>query len=550
MDQMAEFALAFFSELVRTRPSDKQGVHAIKMELLREICLDKVPSDADLMKFAPSDLDPELREVMKKKASRTMSGVAVVAVMTSPEECPHGKCIFCPGGMDNGTPQSYTGREPAAMRAADNFYDPFDQVTSRLRQYKETGHSTDKVDMIIMGGTFPARELEYQREFIKRCYDALNEQDSSSLEEAMELNSKDAPHKCIGLTVETRPDHCLEEHVQIMLDYGTTRVELGVQTLDDNVLEAVDRGHTLDDTVRATKALKDAGIKVCYHMMPGLPSVVLDQFRVEMETLFSDERFKPDMLKIYPTLVIKGTKLYEMYEAGEYVPSSQFELVEVLADIKAELPSWVRIQRIQRDIPSQLIEAGNRASNLRQLVQKELEERGERCGCIRCREVGLSTKRPEDLRELEVRYPASGGQEVFLSLESLEPPVIVGYCRLRFNNLPSPDSEAAEQVRGGGARASGGRWGEDGGSGGDSSDMVATIRELKVFGESVPIATTKDEAWQHKGVGKRLMERAEELADKEGYSNLRVLSGVGVRAYYGALGYHLDGHYMVKDLSG
>ena len=365
-----------------------------------------------------------------------------------------------------------------------------------------------------MGGTFPARDFVYQRWFIKRCYDALNGYDARNLEEAKKINEK-AKNRCIGLTIETRPDWCQLQHVELMLELGATRVEIGAQIIDDRVLYEMERGHTVNDIIEATKIAKDAGLKVCYHIMPGLPGSDYENDLKCFRKLFIDERFRPDMLKIYPTLVVKPSKLYEKWMKGEYKPMDENETIELIMEMKKYVPEWVRIQRIERDIPSHMINEGIRKSNLRQIIQRKMKERGWECRCIRCREIGHRLyKENIEVGNLEIKrreYIASGGREIFLSIENED--VIVAYCRVRI------------------------------------TDSKAIVRELKVHGPMVEIGKRSIEKWQHKGFGKLLMEKAEETAIRFGKDKLFVLSGIGVKEYYRKLGYEEDGIYMAKELS-
>ncbi len=506
-------------ELVR---SISEGKIITKEQLQKEkfkVCgrydLSELPGNAELIETAKrmDDIDwNSVKEILQRKPSRKASGVSVIAVMTSPAECPHGKCMVCPGGPDSPepSPQSYTGREPAALRGARNEFSPYAQVKDRLEQYRAIGHKTDKVDLIIMGGTFPSRDIDYQHGFVKGCLDALNGFRSTSLEGAIRSNEI-APNRCIGLTVETRPDNCGEKVLHQMLSYGTTRVELGVQSLDDDTLKRIDRGHLTKDSIRATESCKDYGLKVCYHMMPGLPGTSKEEDLENFKMIFEDDRFRPDMLKIYPTLVVKGTELYDLWKEGKYVPLDTQHAAELVAEIKTIVPPYVRIQRVQRDIPSPLVEAGVKKSNLRQYAWKVMKEKGESCGCIRCREAGLSDKtvETEDLRLKELTYHASGGVEYFLEIGNED--LLVAYARLRIKDGISP-----------------------------------TLRELKVVGEMTPL-DSEPSSYQHAGYGSELLMRCEEIAG-EFHDQIRVTSGIGVREYYRNHDYEMDGYYMVKDL--
>ncbi len=497
----------------------KDEIHKMKIVLCRKYPMDSIPSDADILAHVDEEDYELLVPFLMIKPVRTISGVAVVAVMTSPHDCPHGKCIFCPGGVDNGTAQSYTGKEPAALRAAHNEFDPVRQVTSRLNQIRAIGHKTGKVDLIIMGGTFTARDVEYQECFVKGCFDGMNNIVSSSIEEAHLLNQS-ADTRCIGMTVETRPDHFMEPHIDISLRLGATRVELGVQTLNDKTLLDVKRGHDVAQTTKATQLTRDAGMKVGYHMMPGLPGETAASDLETFKKLFSDSRFMPDILKIYPVLVIDGTDLHKMWKAGDYKTYEMDELVGLLADIKEILPPWTRIQRIQRDIPVQLIEAGSQKSHVRMMAQDELKRRGSKCRCIRCREAGHNQLRGIDIGEVSLthrQYEAAGGIEHFISYEDKVKDIVLAFTRLR---IPSENAHRPEL------------------------ENASIIRELRVLGRSVPIGEKKDEAWQHMGYGERLIEEAKEISNQQGIEKLLVMSGVGVREYYRKLEFERDGPYM------
>ncbi len=477
------------------------------------------PRNSELLKNLPEDIVEKYRHILVKKPSRTLSGVAIVAIMTSPFPCPHGKCIYCPGGPDKGTAQSYTGYEPAALRAAQYNFDPYEQTKARIEQLNSIGHPTDKIDLIIMGGTFTARPRRYQEWFVKRAFDAMNSVDARNLKEAQLIN-EDAKNRCIGLTVETRPDWFMEKEIDFSLYLGATRVELGIQTIYDDILEKVKRGHGVRESIIATRLAKDAGFKINYHMMPGLPGSNIERDFQAFKRIFEDPDFRPDMLKIYPTLVVKGTELYEMWKRGEYEPYSLEEMIELLIRIKSIVPPWIRIQRIQRDIPAKFIEAGVKKGDLRAIVQREMEKRGLRCRCIRCREVGR--RGGENFEMVRRDYSASKGQEVFLSMEDTDYDSIAAYLRLR---LPSEYAHRPEMRD------------------------AAVVREVKVFGREVPVGMREKDAWQHKGMGSQLMSEAERIAKEEwGVTRIVVISGIGVRNYYRKLGYERLGPYMAKKL--
>ena len=489
---------------------DREHLQKLKVKIAGEFNLSSVPSNSEILADANKDELKKVIPLLRRKPVRTVSGVAVVAVMTSPHPCPHGKCIYCPGGVDKGSPQSYTGKEPAARRALRNEFDPFRQVKDRIVQLEAIGHKTDKIDLIIMGGTFTSRDPEYQEWFVRRCFDAMNGHDSKSIGEAQKLNETSA-HRCIGLTVETRPDVFGDEQIKKAMALGATRVELGVQILDDAILKGVDRGHGVKEITEATERCKRHGLKVCYHIMPGLPGSSPEKDLASFRRMFDDPGLRPDMLKIYPTLVIPGTGLHDLWSSGKYVPYGTEEGVELLAEMKSLVPEYVRIQRIQRDIPVPEIAAGILKSNIRELAQERLLSTGRECRCIRCREVGqneISMDDPSLMATKDTGYEASGGTEHFISMEYDD--MVAGYVRLRF----------------------------------DEGD-TASIRELKVFGRMEGIGEHGGE-WQHRGLGKELMAIAEEKARTAGKRKIRITSGVGVRKYYESMGYELDAIYMTK----
>ena len=514
MDYCDELLQAIIAGEVASR----QDLLRLKAKLCKKHGLARVPPNYEVLARV-SDEDRELVEpFLRNKPVRTMSGVAPVAVMTSPFDCPHGRCTYCPGGTTNNTPQSYTGREPAALRAAMYEYDPFRQTDGRVKQLHAIGHRTDKVELIVMGGTFTSRPEEYQDWFVKRCFDALNGKDSPDLESAQTANEV-ADSRCVGMTVETRPDWFGEHQVRHSLLLGATKVELGVQILDDLVLDGVKRGHHVKEVVEATKRAKDSGLKVAYHMMPGLPGSDPEKDLASFRTMIEDERFRPDMIKIYPTLVVKGTGLYEDWSAGRYAPMPLEATVKLLAEVKRLVPPWMRILRIQRDIPIQLIEAGVKKSHLRELVLEELRSSGTPCRCIRCREVGhlpSGKARPlEGDAELTTTiYDASDGQENFLAFEVRSSDSLIGYARLR-----SP-----------------------------SVGEAALLRELHIYGQMAPLDGRSANHWQHKGFGERLLKAAESAASERGHKELLITSGVGARGYYRRLGYERKGPYMAKVL--
>jgi elongator complex protein 3 len=529
--------MSFYEDIIKLILTDsiqsKKSLHNKKMKLCKKYGLSHIPSNSEILSYIPHSCSDEDRQklvrILRKKPMRTISGVAIVAVMTSPKECPHGQCIPCPGGPSYDSPQSYTGFEPAAMRASLHKFDPYNQVKARLEQLVVIGHDVEKIDLIIMGGTFTARSPYYQEWFVKRCYDAFNEHASADISEAKKRN-ENAVHRCIGLTIETRPDWFRLHHADTALNFGATRVELGVQTVFDDVLYSMKRGHTVSDTINATRIAKESGFKVCYHMMPGLPGSYEKRDKESFEIMFHDEQFKPDMLKIYPTLVIKGTELYDLWQHGKYVPMDTKQATSFCSSVVKTIPEWVRVQRIQRDVPAPYIDAGVLKSNLRQLITLDLHQQGKTFQDIRAREIGHTLLDEQyDLNSLDIQmqkknYEASGGTEVFLSLITHPLNALVGYLRLR--NVVIPHRFELQK------------------------HPCMIIRELRVVGREIPVGSKQYEGWQHKGFGSMLLDEAMRICGQEFDKHwLFVLSGIGVKQYYRKYhGFKDEGIYLKKSI--
>ena len=459
-----------------------------------------------------------------KKYARTISGVTPVAVMTLPMKCP-GQCVYCP--TFSAIPQSYTPESPAALRGRRCNYDAKKQVKSRLRVLSEMGHPTDKIELIVMGGTFLACPEHYQYQFIKDCYDALNGEESATLEEAKRLNET-AAHRCTGLCIETRPDWCRQEEIDRMLEFGATRVELGVQILDDEIYRLVGRGHKVEDVVKATTLLKEHGFKVHYHWMPGLPGSTPEKDLELSRRLFSDARFKPDGLKLYPTMVVVGTELEKWYREERYQPYDFDTMLNLMVDIKSSVLKYVRISRVLRDIPPKFIVAGLKDS-LRNVIKQRMEQQAIECKCIRCREYGHRAQNGWEIGEpkmVRMDYEASGGREIFLSFED-EGETLFGLLRMRIQSKPI--ARLGQEIKG----------------------NLALIRELHVYGPEVSLSQRNPVAAQHKGLGKALLREAERIAGEEfRVGQMVVLSGTGAKEYYRTeFGYSSQGDYMVKSLA-
>jgi len=528
VDEAFEKACRELAERILSSPSESfKELNRLKVEVAKKYRV-RPPKNSDILRAC--GYDERVVSLLRIKRVRSISGIVPIAVMVKPHPCPHGRCVYCPGGPEVGTPTSYTGQEPAGRRARECGYDPYMQVKSRVEQLRAIGHRVDKVEVIILGGNFTYLPLDYQRWFVKRCLDATNEVEAKDLEEAKLLAEK-APIRNSGFTAETRPDLFKREHASNMLEMGFTGVELGVQTLFDDVYELINRGHTVDDVAEAFKVAKDCGFEIIAHFMLGLPGSNPQRDLEMFKMAFSDPRFKPDGIKIYPTLVLKGTKLYELWLKGEYKPYSTKQAVEVIAEVKKIVPPWIRIQRVQRDIPVPLIVDGVKRSDLRKLVLERLESQGFRCRCIRCREVGhVKLKqgvepRPEDVKLKVEEYEASDGVEVFLSYEDVVNDVLIGLLRLR---IPSSDAFRPEITE----------------------KPSAIVRVLHVYGDVVPVGSRSEEGWQHRGYGSMLLREAERIA-REDYDakKILILSALGVKQYYAKQGYRKDGLYMSKYLN-
>ena len=491
---------------------------------IRQVCakygLDRIPKNHEILEHAtPSDY-ARLKDLLLKKPAKTASGVAVVALMPMPYACPHGRCTYCPGGTEYNTPNSYTGSEPAVINAIKVKYDPVHQIRTKIDRLVACGHDPAKMEIVIVGGTFLFMPEQYREWFIKSCYDALNGFESASLQEAKVANEH-AAIRNVGFTIETKPDYCRQAHIDEMLRYGVTRVEIGVQTLHDSVYGIVNRGHSLDDVTESFQVSKDAGYKIVAHMMPGLPTMTPADDIADFKMLFEDPRFKPDMLKVYPALVLRGTEMHKDYVAGKYRPYSDADMINVLTELKRCVPRWVRIMRIQREIPSGDILAGPKSGNLRQQVHENLHRHELHCRCIRCREIGRSTDvtAPDRLRMERIDYESSGGHEVFLSHVD-EMCRIYGFLRLR---KPSSNAHRAEITA-----------------------HATIVRELHVYGRSLNLGERG--AVQHAGIGRSLVSEAESVSKEFDSNKILIISAVGTRPYYQKMGYRLQGPYMIKEI--
>ena len=551
---MKVFYEELFQEIEKREITTLQSVLKLRRELCRKHRPNMFPSIIDILSHASAEQFEKLKFLITKPM-RTRSGVTPIALMTRPGKCPHGTCTMCPGGIGSSfgdMPQSYTGAEPSTMRAIRNFYDPYLMIFNRLEQFVLLNQSVDKVEVIFQGGTFPAMARKYQEDFVKYTFKAMNDfsdlffsegildfdkfkdffelpTDKFSAEErtksiqqkvlAMKFDcdlkkeqerNETSKVRCVGLTIETRPDWGLLDHGNKMLKQGCTRIELGLQSVSDEVLANINRGHTIRDSKDSMRTLKDLGFKINAHIMIGLPG----QDNSEIYQFFEDPDFRPDMLKIYPCMVMPGTKLEKDYNEGKFKPITTEETVPILATFLAKVPEYVRVMRIQRDIPTKQILGGVDRTNLRQMVDQYMEKNNIKSNDIRNNEIKSSITNPE-LKVLE--YESSGGIDFFISIKQEKE--IIGFCRLRF-----PSELLRSEI----------------------TETTAILRELHVYGNAIDV--DKKGKVQHKGFGKQLLKKAEEICLEHQKNKLVVISGIGVRQYYKKLGYIQDGPYVSKML--
>lgn len=546
-------------EYIKNKKPSKIDLAKEKVRLCSKYKVKNIPTDIEIMLNAGKKDLKFLKKYLQTKPTRSISGVAVIAVMTKPFKCPHGKCIMCPGGLSSvfgDVPQSYTGKEPATMRGIRAGFDPYIQVFNRLEQYIVTGHVPDKIELILMGGTFPSFPKKYQESFVTYCFKAMNDfsrlffknnvfdiekfkdffelpgevgskertkkiqgkikriKGKSKLGKEQKKNEK-SKIKCVGLTIETRSDYAILKHANEMLRLGCTRVELGIQSIYDKALKAIERGHGVKENILAVRTLKDFGFKLNFHMMLGLPSVTKKEDLEGLKELFVNDEYKPDMLKLYPCMVVKGTKLYDSWKKKKYKPLTTKEAAELIVEFKKFVKPYCRIMRVQRDIPTYVTEAGVDRTNLRQYIHNLMGKKRIRCKCIRCREAGRAEKIGKYAINVRI-YDASHGKEFFISAEDTKNDVLLGFCRMRF-----PSQSLRKEI----------------------TKDSALIRELHVYGEAAAIG--KKGLIQHKGLGRKLLKKAESIAKKHRKKKIVVISGVGVRGYYRKFGYNLNGPYMV-----
>ncbi len=467
--------------------------------------------------------DTSLFEKLRMKPVRTLSGVTTVTVLTKPYPCP-GKCIFCP--TDVRMPKSYLPDEPGAMRGVEHNFDPYAQVRSRITQLETLGHPTDKIELLILGGTWSAYKRDYQEWFVARCFDAMNDSPLPELGEgpgvrAAHTLNESAPHRNVGLVIETRPDEITPDELRWLRHLGVTKVQLGAQSLDDHILEINKRGHDAACTHRAVSLLRAAGFKVVLHWMPNLLGATPESDRADFAKLW--DGLCPDEIKIYPNQLLANAELYEYWQRGEFHPYTTGQLIELIADIKPTIPRYCRVNRVIRDIPSTNVVEGNRRTSLRQDIHDEVKRRGTHCECVRCREVRGKIVHPESLRLDDMVYPTDSAEEHFLSFVTPDDR-LAGFVRLSLPNENSPDTGLADL------------------------DGAALIREVHVYGQSLPVGAEREGAAQHVGLGTRLLAEADEIARARGFRRMAVISAVGTRGYYLERGFTRSEYYLVKDL--
>ncbi|MCG2717330.1 MAG: tRNA uridine(34) 5-carboxymethylaminomethyl modification radical SAM/GNAT enzyme Elp3, partial [Nanoarchaeota archaeon] len=523
---MQEYMEELIKEIIEKKLNLEESLK-LRRKLARKYHPAVFPSIIQILSHAKEEQLSKLKHLITKP-TRTISGVSVIAIMTKPMKCPHGKCTMCPGGIESkfgNVPQSYTGKEPATMRAIRNNYDPYLQVFNRLQQYILMDRTPDKIELIIMGGTFPAAPKKYQEEFIKYAFKAMNDfgimfykkdklqfekfkkffelpgnihdqereekiikkiqklKGKCKLEDEQKKNEK-AKLRCVALCLETRPDYSKKKEINEMLKLGTTRVELGVQSTYEDVLKKIERGHTVKDSKESTQLLRDSFLKTGYHLQPGLPGSSPNKDIQMFKEIFSNHEFMPDALKIYPCMVLKGTKLHKQWKKNKYNPLTTELATKIILKSKKYIPKFCRVMRIQRDIPTKVTEAGVNITNLRQKIHEELKDR---CKCIRCKEPRGRKIDFKKIKLLRYNYEASNGKEIFLSFEDTENDILLGFCRIR-----KPYKPFRKEI---------------------TKDSVG-IRELHVYGDAIAIGQ-KGKGIQHKGYGKKLMEEAEKIAKKE-----------------------------------
>ncbi|MDD3083633.1 MAG: tRNA uridine(34) 5-carboxymethylaminomethyl modification radical SAM/GNAT enzyme Elp3 [Candidatus ainarchaeum sp.] len=523
LENKVSYAKQIIKDINNNKINSLRDIELVQFDYCKKFSLKEIPTRS----FILSQLKKPSKKVLKLlsiKPTRSLSGVQVIAVMLPPFDCP-GKCVYCPSSFNGKiAPQSYTGFEPSTLRAQRLGYDPYKIVLNRISQLDATGNNANKIELIFQGSSFTALPKKQQISVVKKSIDAVTGKKTNSFVKSKK-NAEKSLRRIVGITFETRPDLCSKNDIKQMLNLGGTRVELGVQNPDNKIYEKINRGHNVKSVVNSTQLLKDSGFKVLYHLMPGLPGSNYSKDLKNFKMIFSSPDFKPDMVKFYPCLIIKGTKLYSDWKKGNFSPMSEKKTINLLAKIKSELPPWVRVMRVNRDIPSNIISGGIKKTNLRQLIEKQLISNKKKCNCIRCREIGLFSRQNKIIDEKPklrtVFYDASNGIEAFISMESKN--CLYGFVRLR-----KPFDPFVKQI----------------------DAKTSLIRELHVYGKSLNLGERDIDSTQHIGYGKILLEEAERIArEKFDSKKMVIISGLGVREYYNKnFGYKIDEPFVSKRL--
>lgn len=465
------------------------------------------------------DFDPDVRTHLQMKPTRTQAGVTVVTVLTKPYPCP-GKCIFCP--TDVRMPKSYLHDEPGAQRAERHAFDPYEQTAARIRALEKIGHPAEKIELLILGGTWSSYRRDYQEWFVKRCLDAMNGEDADTLVDAQQKNAV-GPRRNVGLVVETRQDHIDADELRWLRHLGVTKVQVGIQSMDEHVLALNKRGHDAQSTRDAFRLLRLAGFKIHGHWMANLLGATPESDAADFARLWSDSAVRPDELKLYPCMLVENAELYEYWQRGEYQPYTEEELTELLVTCKSQVPRWVRLNRVIRDFPTTNVVEGNKKANLRQIAQQRMAKRGLACQCIRCREIRRDTVTPDELHLRVDTYRTDATTEHFLSFET-DDERIAGFLRL---SLPDRDGDHPLP---------------------ELTDH-AMIREVHVYGPALNLGDDSQGEAQHMGLGSELVNHAKQMARDAGYGHMAVISAIGTREYYARHhGFALDGLYMTTAL--
>jgi len=556
--------MEYHDELIETlkeKKIDSNKFNRLKIKLSKKYGLKKIPRNFEVTPYISRENFKKFKDTIETKPMRTISGVAPIAIMSKPIRCRHGACIMCPDFIKEGVAMSYTGKEPASMRAIRNKYSAYLQVMNRLEQYYALKKEVEKIELIVMGGTFPSFDKEYQNEFIMEALQAINdfaemfyknnkfdyksfmdffelpgefkntervkriqtkllENKKITTLEKEQLRNETSKIRNVTMVVETKPDWCFESEIDTMLSQGVTRIELGVQSIKDDVLKFINRGHNLEDTKKAIRLLKDSGYKVGFHWMVGLPKTTREEDIAMFREIFENSDYKPDALKIYPCMVFKNTALYTLWQKGEFQPIATDEAASRIIEMKKYIPKYCRVMRVHRDIPTYRREAGVDRTNLRQIIHEKMKEENVICNCIRCREPMHKKIDWDNVKLNKLGYESANGKEIFLSFDDVKNDILLGFLRLRI-----PFKPFRKEI----------------------TENSALVRELHVYGEAISLGE-KGEV-QHKGLGIKLMEEAEKISKELNCKKVVVISGIGVKEYYRKkLGYKDDGVYLSKKI--